>query len=195
MQLTRARSHLNSAFVENRSVDSIVFFDATGALLNIERSYIESRPADAESLTGYYHTTRVDSVPGADAVLRRKVDFSRAEHFYTNVKGHITLYICAALFDGYSTVGEEIAHVNACTNSYIRYIDIHAAINGESVAWHRVRAGRVHRHEDRSNAVAVRGVMDHYNATVGKGRRAMSEYEAAELIDILPELTRLASLK
>lgn len=201
MQLTLVGSHLNTAFVRPslldpaRSVDNIVFFDATGVLLDTEGVYLESRPVDAVSHNGYYHTTRVDTLPGADAVPRRKVDFSRVEHFYTNVKGHITLYICAGLFDGYSTVGEEVSHVNPCTYSYMRFIDIHASVNGEPAAWHRIRARYTHRQEDRSNATAVRAVMAHYNKHVGSGRQAISEYGAAELIAILPELTRLASLK
>ncbi len=174
-------------YVENHPIDKVVIFDKTGVLLEVDRAWLSAVDAP-------YHRYReiAEIAEVAEIRNRRAVDFTREEHFLFNKKGHRTLYLCAALFGGYSTVDTVRAYEYATHWSLMKQIQIRMSVNGQPQEWHTIWAAHTDGTEDKPCRPLVQAIQQLYNSKVpDHPNRHISESQAAALLDLLPALCEL----
>ena len=178
-------------FVDGHAIDAVVIFDKTGPLLAVDRGWLSSVYSGP---TGQYRFYReIAEIAEVEEIRnRRTVDFSREEHFVFNKKGHRTLYLCAGLFGGYSTVDTVRAYEYATHWSLIKQIQIRMSVNGQPQEWHTIWASHTEGEESKPNRELVQRIQHLYNSKVpDHPNRHISESQAAALLDILPDLWEL----
>lgn len=175
-------------YVENHPIDAVVIFDKTGELLTVDRGWLSSVQGNGDfSRRLYREIAEIAEVQ--DIRNRRTVDFSREEHFLFNKKGHRTLYLCASLFGGYSTVDTVRAYEYATHWSLIKQIQIRMSVNGQPQEWHTIWGAHTEGEEDKECRPLVQRIQHLYNSKVpDHPNRHISESQAAALLDILPDL-------
>lgn len=177
-------------YADGKPVDAICIFDKTGELLTVNRGWLSSVSGAEGQYRHYREIQSIDEI--ADIRNRRTVDFSREEHFVVNKKGHRTLYLCAGLFGGYSTVDTVRAYEYDTHYSLIKQIQIRMSVNGGEQQWHTIWAAHTEGEEDKECRPLVQAIQAKYNASVADHpNRHISETQAARLLDLLPELWAL----
>lgn len=177
-------------YVDGRPIDQVCFYDETGVVLKVERSWIEARPSGMDRAI-YVHT--LDSVNALPA--RRKLNLTRKEHFVCKEgAGPRVLYLYLPLFEGYGTADLVPSHDNDTSISYMRELAVRMAVNGQPAEWLYVRAAYVEKTVDKPSAAPARAIMELFNEKVADHpNRHLSEWAAARLMKLLPELTAIVT--
>lgn len=181
MQMTNG-PHDNLWRVDGAPVRKVIIYAAGEILLEIDSFCIWNDRPGSQAIQSLDDVTAIGN--------RRIVNLTRPEHFFCQ---H-TLYLNAALFDGYSTVYERPLTDSETEVTYIRCIDIMMRVNGEAEARQvRVSAAYTHRSELTRLGAAATALATVFNAKVADhSNRHLSVYAAARLLKAMPELVAAA---
>lgn len=175
------QSFSNLWFANGAEVSNVIIFDCiNGVLLDTQRRWLDNG------------SRSIVSLPQIGAVAaRNKVNLAREEHFVC--KG--VLYLNAALFSGYSTVGIEYSTSSEGTQSCDRkYIDINWAIDDRDADWYRVTEQCYGNYELTAIGHKAQAVLELFNKEVTySSRQELSLSQAARLVALLPELAEAAA--